>query len=202
MSGYFTRKMYDGCASQQDVKQSTDPLELILDVNKYVHCNNICKPTNQRPSNQRPSNQHPSNQRPSNQHPSNQYSPNSALLVDVESSLWGIDKSASRCDSAKHPFCGPQGCLLTKDPRIPPHITPYACERGNQGDNAIVTTNMKKHVDPGFRLPNPNICNNQGNGFYNQAQMPSAYAPSAWSSRSPVSPVSKPACNNQYLARN
>ncbi|XWV25174.1 hypothetical protein QJ856_gp0598 [Tupanvirus deep ocean] len=141
MAGRFTRKMYDGCAVQQDLKQSTDPLELVLDVNKYVHCNNICKP-------------------------SAQYPPNAALLVDVESSLWGIDKLSSRCDSAKHPFCGPNGCLLTKDPRVAPHITPYACERGHNGENAVVTTNMQMPKHPGFRVPNPNICESQGNGYY------------------------------------
>lgn len=167
MSGYFTRKMYDGCAIQQDVKQSTDPLELIMDVNKYVHCNNICKPASQ-------------------------YPPNSALLVDVESSLWGIDKTASRCDNAKYPFCGPQGCLLTEDSRISPHITPYACERGNEGENAVVTTNMKKHVDPGFRVPNHDICNNHGNGYYNHPPKPLAPVwPQAPAPRAPLAPSSQ-----------
>ena len=141
MAGKFTRKIYDNCAYQQDTKQSTDPLELIMDVSKYVHCNNICKP-------------------------SAQYPPNSALLVDVESSLWGIDKLSSKCDTAKHPFCGPNGCLLTKDPRVPPHITPYACERGQAGDKAVITTNMKMPQHPGYKVPNPNICNAQGNGYY------------------------------------
>lgn len=141
MSGRFTRKMYDGCAIQQDVKQSTDPLELILDVTKYVHCNNICKPAKQYPS-------------------------NAAQLVDVESSLWGIDKLSSKCDGAKHPFCGPNGCLLTKDPRVAPHITPYACERGHVGENTVVTTNMQMPKHPGFHVPNVNICNSQGNGYY------------------------------------
>ncbi len=141
MSGRFTRKMYDGCAFQQDTKQSTDPLELLLDVTKYVHCNNMCKPTQQHPA-------------------------NAALLVDVESSLWGIDKVSSDCDAAKHPFCASSGCLLTKDPRVAPHITPYACERGHAGDNAVVTTNMKMPEHPGYKLPNPNICHAQRNGYY------------------------------------
>jgi hypothetical protein len=153
MTGRFTRKMYDGCAVQQDLKQSTDHLELVLDVNKYVNCNNICKPTGQYPS-------------------------NAALLVDVESSLWGIDKLASRCDSAKHPFCGPNGCLLTKDPRVAPHITPYACERGHVGENAVITTNMQMPRHPGFQVPNPNICQSQINGYYvNPNKIPKQHAP-------------------------
>ncbi len=63
-----------------------------------------------------------------------EYSPTSAQLVDVESSLWGIDKLSSDCDISRHPFCTPVGCLLTRDPRVAPHITPYACERGQIGD--------------------------------------------------------------------
>lgn len=141
MAGRFTRQMYDDCAFNQEVRQSTDPLELILDVTKFVHCKNICQPTGK-------------------------YPPNSAQLVDVESSLWGLDKLASKCDSAKHPFCGPSGCLLTNDPRVPPHITPYACERGHTGENAVILTNMKMPSGPGYKIPNPNVCNKQGNGYY------------------------------------
>lgn len=141
MAGKFTRKIYDNCAYQQDVRQSTNPLELILDVTKYVHCGNIC-------------------------HPNGEYPPNPALLVDIESSLWGIDKLSSKCDKAKYPFCGPTGCLLTKDPRIAPHITPYACERGRAGENAVVTTNISMPTDSGIRVPDPNICRSLDNGYY------------------------------------
>jgi hypothetical protein len=141
MSGRFTRRMYDSCAFNQDTKQRTDPLQLIMDVTKYVHCGNICRP-------------------------SAEYPPNAAALVDVESSLWGLDKLSSKCDSAKHPFCGPEGCLLTRDPRIAPHITPYACERGHIGEKAVITTNMKMPLNPGYRVPNPNTCNAQMNGYY------------------------------------
>jgi hypothetical protein len=140
MAGRFTRQMYDNCSYIQDTKQSTDPLELIIDVTKYVNCGNLCRPDRQ-------------------------YPPNAALLVDVESSLWGIDKLSSRCDSEKHPFCGPT-CLLTNDPRVAPHITPYACERGKMGDKAVIKTNMKPSTNPGYVLPNPNICNSQRNGYY------------------------------------
>lgn len=169
MSGRFTRKMYDGCAFKQDTKQSTDPLELVLDVSKFVHCNNICKPAAE-------------------------YPPNSALLVDVESSLWGIDKLASDCDTAKHPLCGPNGCLLTNDSRVAPHITPYACERGKDNENAVVTTNMQMPNHPGYALPDPNICHQNGNGYYNSHNR----APLA--PRAPVAPVPK-VLNRAPLAR-
>lgn len=132
MSGRLTRQMYDGCAIQKDTKQSTEALELVLDVNKYVNFNNICKPEKQ-------------------------YPPNAVLLVDVESSLRGIDKFASRCDSTKHPFCGPNQCLVTKDSKIAPHITPYACERGYENDNAVIKTNMKMPQNSGYSEQNNNI---------------------------------------------
>lgn len=141
MAGQFTRKMYDDCAFVQNVKQSTDPLELRMDVNKFVNCNNICRPHSQR------------------------YQPGSVSLVDIESSLWGIDKLSSDCDSYKHPFCRPHGCLLTRDPSVRGHMTPFACERGRDGDNAVITTNMRMPRGPGYRLPNPNVCNT-GNGYY------------------------------------
>lgn len=141
MSGYFTRKMYDDCAYKQSSKQSTDPLELVIDITKYINCNNMCQPSKPIPR-------------------------NSILLVDVESSLKGLDKTASNCDCDKHPFCGPKGCLLTNDPRIAPHITPYVCDRGRPGDKAVVTTNMRPPEHPGYFIPNVNICENQNNGYY------------------------------------
>lgn len=142
MSGLFTHKLYDKCALVQNTKQSTDPLELILDPTKFINYGNICRPGTQYPS-------------------------NAALLVDVESSLMGIDKIASDCDRAKHPFCGPNGCLLTKDPRVAPHITPYACERGHDGENAVITTNMRMPSGPGFTVQDPRMyINSQQNGYY------------------------------------
>lgn len=144
MSGRFTRSMYDSCALQQNVKQSTDPLEFILDSSKYINNNNICRPTSNIP-----------------------YNP--AYLVDVESSLWGLDKISSKCDTSKYPFCAPNGCLLTKDPRVPAHITPYACERGYAGEKAVITTNMRKPTDPGFRVAPQLSCSL--NGYYTDYNM-------------------------------
>jgi len=142
MAGRFTGKRYDQCALTQSTKQSTDPLELIMDPTKYVNCNNLCQPS------------------------SETFPRNTASLVDIESSMWGLDKLASNCDAAKHPFCGPSGCLLTSDPRVGPHMTPYVCERGLDGSPAVVTTNMRMPTNPGFHVPNQNICGGQRNGFY------------------------------------
>lgn len=140
MSGNFTRKMYDGCAYRQNVKQSTDPLGLILDVNKYINKNNICQPTLNNPE-------------------------GVASLVDVESSLMGIDKLESDCDNTKYPFCRSTGCLLTNDSRVIPHMTPYACEWGKFGDNAVITTNMSMPSDTGFDIQDMPVCSTT-NGYY------------------------------------
>lgn len=141
MSGIFTRNMYDNCAFQQDVKQSTGPLGLTMDLNKYINCENNCKsPTD--------------------------YSKDQVSRVDTESSLRGMDKIASKCDIAKHPFCAMNGCLLTNDVRAPPNITPYIYERGYTGENALVTSNMKRPTNPGYTLPNQNVCNVQNNGYH------------------------------------
>ena len=129
MAGQYTRSMYDRCYEQQNLKQSTDPLSLILDTTKYVNCNNLCQPSG-----------------------------NAALYVDVESGLRGLDKIASKCDSAKLPFCTATGCLGMNDPRIPEHITPYACSWGHAGDRAVVNTNMSMPKGSGITLPPTNPC--------------------------------------------
>lgn len=134
MAGKFTRRMYDNCAAEQTLLQSTGPLDLIMDVNKYVNCNNECSRN------------------------SSQFHIDPSIMVDIESSLRGIDKLASDCDSSKHPFCSANGCLLTNDNRLPPYSPPYLCDRGKEGDNAVVTSNMKMPQHPGYTLPNPNIC--------------------------------------------
>lgn len=144
MAGQYTRKMYDNCALQQDTKQSTGQLELILDPGKYVNCHNLCQPKGMAAD----------------------HLPNGALLVDVESSLRGIDRIESKCDSAKYPFCEATGCLLTNDPRVSPHMTPYACDWGHAGEKAVVNTNMRMPNGPGYVLPPPNPCGMQGNGYY------------------------------------
>ena len=142
MAGRFTNKRYDECAFAQSTKQSTDPIHLTMDINKFVNCNNICQPTGYRP-------------------------PNAIQLVDIESSLWGLDKLASNCDTAKHPFCSPSGCLLTNDPRVAPHINPQSCSWGHTGQPGVVTTNMSMPTNAGFTAPNPNICTTH-NGFYSK----------------------------------
>lgn len=143
MSGHHSRLPYDECATQQYIKQSTSPINYALDPSKYINVGNICK-----------ANYHDTNGKIS--------------IVDVESGIRGLDKNASQCNSAKHPNCNASGCLLTNDKRLPPHVTPYACERGRQGDNAVITTNMKQQTNPGFHINiDPSYYKNQ-NGYYSK----------------------------------
>jgi len=137
MAGEFTRKSYDACALSQETKQSTGPLELIMDITKYVNCNNLSTIPNTKPM-------------------------TIGNLVDVESSMWGLDRQASNCNTAMYPFCASSGCLLTSDPRIPLHQTPYASDRGQRGDRAVITTNMVMPTNPGYTLPSTNICPRNG----------------------------------------
>lgn len=127
MAGKFTRRMYDECAYSKDIKQSTDSLELVLDVNKYVNYKNKCKQVTRE-----------------NENP--------LSLVDIESSLWGIDRLSSECDKFKQPFCWKTGCISTGDPRAPANLTPYLCDRGVNGSDAVVVTNMRMPSGPGFRF--------------------------------------------------
>ena len=142
MAGRFTRGTYDLCSINQSTQQSIEPVDFVMDPTKYVNNGNLCNP-------------------------SLNFMHHAQTLTDIESSLQGRDKSLSRCDSFKYPLCGNKGCLLTTDPRIPQHSTPYACERGKQGDtNTVVNTNRVMPTHPGYVMPNQNVCSaNRSNYF-------------------------------------
>jgi hypothetical protein len=145
MSGNFTRRKYDTCANVQYTKSSTDPMNFNLDPVKYINCNNICQPLGIPNGNK------------------SYYAP-----VDVESSLWGIDRRSSDCNSFKYPFCADKGCLITQNPLIAPHITPFACERGryDEKNKAVIKTNMRPYQDSGIRVPNSRCSVKNTNGYY------------------------------------
>lgn len=162
MSGIQTRTRYDGCAFLQDVKQSTDPLELIMDPTKYINCNNICQPNSQ-------------------------YSANVLPRVDIESALWNLDKVETRCDIGKYPFCNTSGCLLSNDPRIPPNINPIGClwNRIDDPNKAVITSNMRRATNAGYTIPDTNVCTQQGNGYYINPALPPTGPPAPVGPRQP-----------------
>ena len=127
MASSSTRLEYDNCAYKQELRQSTDPMRYQLYSGKYVNCGNICRADKNFPA-------------------------NGIALVDVESELKGINRINSRCNESKHPYYDSEHIIRTNDPRLPPHITPYACERD------IVPNNIPKMTHPGFGPMNPNVC--------------------------------------------
>lgn len=145
MSGYSTRRRYDSCANRQYTRQSTDPMNFNMEISKYVNCENFCRPSG------------------FNSSDTSGYAP-----VDIESSLRGIDRTASDCSINKYPFKGPKGAIVPNDSGIMPHITPYACERGRIDENkkAVIKTNMGPYKDSGLNKQNPTKCFEQGNGYY------------------------------------
>lgn len=59
-------------------------------------------------------------------------------IIDIDSNLKGIDKIASKCNTKQ---CSFNGCI---NPNRGLYTTPYACERGREGEAAVITTNLKK----------------------------------------------------------
>jgi hypothetical protein len=116
MSGAFTRKMYDSCAIQQDVRQSTNPMEHVMDVHRYINCSGTCKPSI--------------------------CYPQKIPLVDIESQLMGLGQSASNCYINKPPY------RKIAEPYFSP---PYVCEWGHQGEDTVITTNMKMPQNSGVK---------------------------------------------------
>lgn len=141
MSGRSTRRIYDECAYQQEVKLSTGQNNSVMDINRYVNSRNMCRPDGV-------------------------FRRDGYANVDLESSLWGLDKIASDCDKTKHPFCSTNGCIVTRDPRINPYKNPVACERGKIGENSVVTTNMRLPSHNGLERIDVQMCDRQGNGYY------------------------------------
>lgn len=140
MSGEFTRKLYDDCALNQNTRDSTAPLGYQMYAGKFTGYNDIC--------------------------PSQLNSDNLAL-VDVESSMLGLDRIASNCNEAQYPLCNKTtGCLLTNDPRTQGNVNPLACSWGRPGERAVINTNMKMPTNTGISSIPTDPSTNKTNGYY------------------------------------
>ena len=142
MSGHFTRRMYDPCFTDQETKQSTKHLEFIIDVNKFVNNKNACDQTN------------------------GNY--DSSRLVELDSSLRGLDRVYNKCNSSMYPMCSPNGCMMANDSKIPPYNSPYLAERGYGNENEVVSNNIPRPTSNGIPNINTNLCRNivDTNGNY------------------------------------
>ena len=123
MSGQFTGLTYDKCAYTQELKQSTQPLEWELDLNRYVNVNNFA-----------------------GYHSGGFYPYNALDQVDIDSSLKGLDTISSNCSGDQQPFCYDKGCINTFDPRYASVWSPpdaYQWKHSNDPNNpGVVSTNM------------------------------------------------------------
>jgi hypothetical protein len=83
------------------------------------------------------------------------YTPQHPSIVDIENELLNIKKPASECDQFKHgPQCVATGlCRSTFDKNAPVVFPAEVCP--------IVHNNIPRVTDPGYNLPDPNICGGQ-----------------------------------------
>ena len=100
--GSFNRMIYDRCAYQKELYESTTPLQHQLYEGKFEHCEKCT-------------------------HEGKFYRPFD--LVDVETELMGINRPNSHCPQFKyHPNCKPSHmCVSTHDKSVPVALNPVVC---------------------------------------------------------------------------
>lgn len=136
-----TRSGYDPCYYKHELDQSTKQMNYWMCPDRYVNCaHDSLQPTPKR-----------SDYR---------------SIVEIESALQGLDRSLINCDEYQFPMCGPNGCLLPNDKRIPPFNNPLLGSRGRPGDKAVVTTNLPIFTHPGYSLPSIEKCEFNDYGYY------------------------------------
>ena len=116
MSGFSSRSKYDKCAEVQELRQRTAPMNSVMDINRYVNDSNF----------------------------SSNSGPGSVGFgirpINVESSLWQLDKTSSNCNVDQYPFCSGSGCFVGGTKGYKP---PYLEERGDD-EKAVSRTNISK----------------------------------------------------------
>lgn len=135
--GSFNRLNYDNCAYDKKIQESTSPLMYQMSRYKYENCARCT-------------------------YDGKQYAPFD--LVDEESELLNITRSATRCPSREYnPMCKKSdNCLSTYDKDVPVIYPPNLCP--------VVCNNIQKMKTPGYSLKKQNYCDgntfNQINGHY------------------------------------
>lgn len=78
-------------------------------------------------------------------------------LVDVESELRNQTRPASKCGAYRYnPNCtASKKCISTYDTKVPVVYPPEVC--------SILYQNIPKRTDPGYKIPDPNICGTEEN---------------------------------------
>lgn len=129
-----TRLLYDDCACRQRTVDSTSLVNYYFFKGKFENCTDC------------------HTQRLELNEPTRE---GTIPLVDIESELDGRNRPHSKCDQFKfHPNCSRPGfCINGKDQRVHVNNPPDVCFYPK-----LAWNNIRKASDPGYRLPNPYMC--------------------------------------------
>lgn len=121
-SGSFNRLRYDRCEYEKTVMESTSPLQYRMSMDAFENSNKCVYDKN------------------------SFYHPFDDKIVDTESELKGLGRSASKCSQNKYnPNCEKSStCTSTYDPSVPIVMAQEVCP--------IVVNNLPKIAGPGYEL--------------------------------------------------
>ena len=130
-SGGFTRDIYDRCAYQKRIYESTSPLALKMYGGFYENCNKCLYNEN------------------------SFWRPFDPEIVDAESELKNITRRQTRCPQYKYSPTCKKSCLCTNtfDPRNPIVMPQEVCP--------IVHNNIPRMYGPGYTLQTEPFCTNR-----------------------------------------
>ncbi len=130
-SGSFTRLRYDRCAHQKDTFQSVEPLQYVMYSGKFENCSKCTYNEN------------------------SFYRPFDDAIVDTESELKGITRSASKCPQFQYsPNCKKsKNCTGTFDRSVPIVLAQEVCP--------IIRNNIPRIDGPGYELNTEPFCKNR-----------------------------------------
>lgn len=121
-SGSYNRLRYDKCAYQKDLSQSTSPLQYRMSIDAFEHQNKCVYDKD------------------------SFYHPFDDKIVNTESELKGLGRSASKCAQFQYsPICEKsEMCTSTYDSSVPIVLAQEVCP--------IIKNNLPKILGPGYEL--------------------------------------------------
>ena len=127
--GGSNRLIYDNCAYQKQLYESVAPINYMINLTAHENCNKCIH--------------------------DHFWLKQDPQIVDTESELLNLTRPLSKCDSFKYnPNCGRTGrsglCISTFHKDNPKVLAPEVCP--------IIYNNIPRQTDPGFRLPEQNVC--------------------------------------------
>jgi hypothetical protein len=130
-NGSFTKTMYDRCAYQKRLHESTSPLQWQMYAGKHENCSKCTYDE------------------------ASFYTRQDKRIVDVESELKNITRRNTRCPQYKYlPGCKKSCyCTGTFDPSVPVNLPQEVCP--------IIHNNLPRVYGPGYNLPEGPMCQKQ-----------------------------------------